>query len=170
MNFESWLAKLLGQKKHEVQHLLADQTALHFLIAWSLLESKCFNGYVKVDHLDRFSKRIVEKESFDTATISKAASHFHARYQDKAKYKHLMYKQDSPKMTSILQQSFSSLQPYEMVFLVALTVYRFRNNIFHGNKGVDSWLNYKQQIDYCIDAMQAFINNAESINPSLLIA
>jgi hypothetical protein len=169
VNFEGWLASLLGQREQQVQRLLEDQTALHFLIIWSLFESKCFSGFVKADGLEKFSERIIANESFDATTISAAASHFHRRYQDKQLYKNLMHKQSSPKMKSVLEQPFDSLQPQDVVFLVALTVYRFRNNIFHRNKGVASWLRFKDQIEYCIQVMKAFVTHAESVTPSLRV-
>ncbi len=167
MNFEGWLAKLLGQSVSDVHLLLQEKAALHFLIAWSLFESKCFNGFVKEKHLEAFSRRIVAKESFNTASISAAAAHFHARYRDKGRYKNLVHENSSPKMTSLLQQPLHSLQPQDAVFLVAFTVYRFRNNIFHGNKKVEAWLRFKEQIEHCIDGMKAFISHAESLAPSL---
>ena len=169
MNFECWLASLLSQSEDQVRCLLKDETALHFLIIWSLFESKCFNGFAKADGLEDFSERIVAKESFNATSISEAASYFHKRYQDKRLFKNLMHKQSSPKMKSVLQQSFDSLQPQDMVFLGALTVYRFRNNIFHGNKGVASWLSFRDQIEYCIDIMKAFVTHAESVRPSLRV-
>lgn len=166
-NFEGWLASLLGQEEQQIRNLLKDQTALHFLITWSLFESKCFNGFVKADGLEKFSERIVANESFDATYISAAASHFHNRYQNQRFYNNLMHQQSSPKMESTLQRPFELLEPQDMVFLVALTVYRFRNNIFHGNKGVKSWLNFKNQIEYCIEVMKAFVAHAESVRPSL---
>ena len=41
--------------------------------------------------------------------------------------------------------------------MLLVVVYRFRNNIFHGNKGVDSWLQYRPQIEKCTNVMQHLI-------------
>lgn len=167
MNFENWLANLLGQAEPEIKRLLQDEMALHFLIAWSLFESKCFNGYVRIKDLEAFSQRIVIKESFKIDSVRKIAEHFHARYQSVDLYKNLMHEQTSTKMASLLEQPFDSLRPEDVVFTVVLTVYRYRNNIFHGSKGIESWLNFKPQILYCTDAMRVFVSHAESITPSL---
>lgn len=34
----------------------------------------------------------------------------------------------------------------QRIFFLAIVAYRFRNNMFHGNKGVQSWLLYTKQI------------------------
>jgi hypothetical protein len=64
MKFEHWLGELLGESEHEVAYLLKDETALRFLIAWSLFEAKCFDGFVKLDGLDAFACRLIS-ESYD---------------------------------------------------------------------------------------------------------
>ncbi len=91
--------------------------------------------------------------------------------QDKTRFMNLMHAQPSPKtaakMAQLLNKSFDSLQPRETVFLVAFTVYRFRNNMFHGNKGVDSWLQYTEQIELCTGVMQRFVSHAEARVPSM---
>lgn len=33
-------------------------------------------------------------------------------------------------------------------------VYRYRNNMFHGNKGLESWLQFEEQIKDCITVMK----------------
>ncbi len=39
--FGEWLAELLGQDRGEVEKLLKSERAVHFLMAWSLFESRC---------------------------------------------------------------------------------------------------------------------------------
>lgn len=158
---------MLGHPESQVQLLLTDKTALHFLVAWSLFESKCFNGFVKISDLKAFSARIVG-EAFDVAAIDDAVNHFHDRYQNQKLRKNLMHSQACTWLELILNKPRRELSPQEVVCLVALTAYRFRNNIFHGNKGIASWLKFKKQIGYCMDAMKAFVFHAESKNPSLL--
>lgn len=167
MSFEGWLAKLLGHDEQDVRRLLQDKMALHFLMAWSLYESKLFGGYVKLDNIDAFCKRIVEQEGLDASSIAAIAEHFHARYQDTTGYHHLMHTQVSPLMDAILKKPFDSLSGQEITFVVAITVYRYRNNIFHGNKRVNSWLTFRPQIRHCVNAMQAFVDHAEQRLPSL---
>ena len=54
-----------------------------------------------------------------------------------------------------------------MMYSVVVVVYRFRNNMFHGNKGVASWLRYREQIALCVLAMQEFIAHAEALTPTM---
>jgi len=35
-----------------------------------------------------------------------------------------------------------------------------RNNIFHGNKGVESWLQFAEQIEMCQGVMQKLIDTS----------
>lgn len=166
MRFEQWLGELLSQDQFEVRRLLQNPAALHFLIAWSLFESKCFDGYVKIDKLEAFAARLVA-ESYDSGLIAEAASHFHARYQDKERYRQLMHRQPCKRMDALVQRQLESVRPEDSIFIVALVLYRFRNNMFHGNKGVQSWLQFTKQILLCTDAMQGFVSHAESMRPSL---
>ncbi len=70
----------------------------------------------------------------------------------------------------LLAKSVNRLSDAESVFLLSFVVYRFRNNIFHGNKGVNSWLSYTEQIELCIRSMMAFVNHAESRLPTMALA
>ena len=45
--FPQWLFKPLNQSEGEVQRVLRDDTALHFLMTWSLFKSKYFSGFMK---------------------------------------------------------------------------------------------------------------------------
>lgn len=46
--------------------------------------------------------------------------------------------------------------------LILFVVYRFRNNIFHGNKGVNSWIQYTEQIRHCVQVMKVLISQYQS--------
>ena len=157
MSFELWFAKYLHQEVKEVELLLKDKTATKFLIAWSIFESKCFGGFVRIDTLPDFAKTLSENSDFDFEVVKAAAAHFHHRYQDSQRYTNLMHKQKSKELKNILSKEFEVLCNYEIALLLLLVIFRFRNNIFHGNKGVHSWLSYGEQINLCINTMQSFI-------------
>lgn len=171
--FTKWLAALLKQNELEVQRLLRSDSALHFLVAWSLFESKCFNGYLKAQCLQPFAIRIVG-EGFPTAKIAAELSHFHDRYQDKKKLENLLQGNRTPAQVGgefkrLVTRPVDALTSEEQSFLVACVVYRYRNNIFHGYKGVESWLRFKPQIRLCTSAMQAFVLHAESCSPTMAV-
>ncbi|HCE68278.1 MAG: hypothetical protein A2X82_03590 [Geobacteraceae bacterium GWC2_55_20] len=157
MTFDQWFAKYLDQDEHQVEVLLCDKTAIRFLIAWSIFESKCFRGFAKINELSDFAKTFSERHDFDFAALQVPAALFHIRYQDKQLYKNLMHSQQSKELESVLIKEFCNLNSYEITLMLLIVIYRFRNNIFHGNKGVKSWLVFGEQINLCINAMQSFI-------------
>lgn len=160
MTFDQWFADYLKQDESEVKRLLADRTATRFLIAWSLFESRCFEGFAKISKFSGFAKAIAENGDFKCAVLREPAMHFHARYQDKKCYKNLIHRKPLEELEKILAKKFAELSEYELIFLLVFVVYRFRNNIFHGNKGVESWLGYKEQINLCLNVMQSLISVA----------
>ena len=156
--FDQWLADYLQQDQHQVECLLSDKTGTRFLIAWSLLESRYFGGFAKVDKFSAFATEVTENNAFRKENFLEPGRHFHNRYQDKRRYKNLMHKQSSKKLEGILSTKFDTLSDYQRIFMLVFVVYRFRNNIFHGNKKVESWLKFKEQIGFCLRVMQSLIS------------
>lgn len=161
--FEKWLATYLEQDQREINRLLNDKTATNFLITWSLFEARCFKGFATVPQFSSFTKKIIKAKSYKKSTFLKAGKHFHIRYQDKSRYNNLMYKQKSQHLKDIFLKKINELTDYEIIFMLIFVVYRFRNNIFHGNKGVNSWLQYKEQIELCLSVMQVLIMSTKAI-------
>lgn len=159
--FEAWYADLLGEREIEVRRLMNDRGAVRFLIAWSLFESRCFKDSANEREIRDLSSRIV-REGFDDARLSEPMKHFHERYQDKSRLRHLLNKRLGEYLTELLGRPLGDLASSERVFVVLFVVFRFRNNIFHGTKGVQSWLQYGEQIRLCTEAMQAVITHVES--------
>jgi hypothetical protein len=155
--FDQWFANFLGQDALQVETLLNDKTAIRFLIAWSLFETSCFGGFARVEKFEAFVRDSLSTKGFKPSELMGAANHFHNRYQDKELYGNLMCEQKSPKLNSILSKDFELLFADEIVFFVIFVVCRYRNNIFHGNKGVASWLKFQNQIKLCIKVMQTLI-------------
>jgi hypothetical protein len=155
MIFEQWFARYLHQDESQVKLLLKDTTATKFLITWSIFEAKCFKGFAKIDMFPNFTQNLPREVDFEE--LKKSALYFHKRYQDERLRKNLMHRQKSEELKSILTKDFEKLSNIEIALMMLIVIYRFRNNIFHGNKGVKSWLVYKDQIILCIDAMQGFI-------------
>lgn len=160
--FDQWFASYLGESEIEITRLLQDKTAVQFLIAWSLLESKSFSGFLKKKEIASYAQKITDSEDFEIAEIRQIGMYFHERYQDETRRKQLLHKDNCAIFDNILKKPFDRLDEYEVVYLVVYVVYRYRNNIFHGNKKVASWLHYKQQIIYCTHAMQALVTHNKS--------
>ena len=162
--FDRWVANYLVQDAHEVARLIHDKTTIHFLVAWSLFETSCFGGEAGVNKFETFARTFIDAKKFQSSDLMDTTNHFHNRYQDKKLYRNLMHKQKSQQLESIRQKDFKSLSGYEIVYFVIFVVYRYRNNIFHGNKSVRSWLNFKPQIKWCIEVMQTFITFVEALH------
>lgn len=159
LDFDAWFADYLGERPEEVPRLLEDKTAVRFLIAWSLLEPRCFGGFARGKDLSYHCQRLV-KEEFDLVPLNPILEHFHSRYQCEELHLDLMRGNTKPNIKPLLEKSLDELSNYEKVFLIVSVVFRYRNNIFHGLKSVKSWLEYEEQIDYCIRIMQSLITHA----------
>lgn len=165
-SFSQWLGAILEQNEMQIRRLLADETAIHFLLSWALFESKCFEGYLKARKLKPFIEKLPAQSEKLDRTILDAARHFHERYQDNRRLRHLAPEARTPdwmvkELKEMLGVAFEDLEQRQLRILTVYVVYRFRNNMFHGAKGVDSWLQYTKQIRLCVAAMQSFISYAE---------
>jgi len=101
---------------------------------------------------------VTENKAFQKDDFLEFGRYFHSRYQNKKRYKNLIHKRNSKEFEGIISTQFDILSDYQLIFMLLFVVYRFRNNIFHGNKGVESWLKYKEQIDFCRRIMQSIIS------------
>ena len=162
--FNRWFADYLAQSPLEVERLLCDRTAVQFLIAWSLLETGCFHGFAQGKELKSHCTRLVEVENFDAKVLAPIVAAFHSRYKNKKRYANLMHDHALPDIKDLLARPILSLSPLEKVFLVVSVIFRYRNNIFHGTKGVQSWLVFKPQIEQCIQAMQHLLSHGKAVS------
>ena len=162
--YSYWLSTHLGNSENEVRKLLADKSALYFLMTWSIFESKCFNGYCKIEKIDKFADNLYKTIEFENLTLS--TQHFHERYQCDELFDNLMHKQKCSRMIAVLEKPFNEARREDLIYFIVIVIYRYRNNIFHGNKGVKSWLKYREQIEHCIAAMQVMVSHTESTTQS----
>ena len=156
-DFDKWLADYFGQEESQITELLSDATATRFLIAWSLFETSYFQGRAIAERIEKFT---IPKETDLNSIINELdeyVSFFHNRYQNNTVYKNLMHKNTNKRMENLIKKSFTSLNSEEKIFFAMLVVFRYRNNIFHGNKRVQHWSDYKDCILKCITMMQLLI-------------
>ena len=50
----------------------------------------------------------------------------------------------------VLNKDWSKCDPVAKLQFGLYVIYRFRNNIFHGNKTIFEWLNNREQIEDCV--------------------
>lgn len=161
--FEAWFAELLGQSELNVRRLLNDGRAIRFLLTWAIFEPRCFDASANEEKIYGLSRKITRR-GFDEGVLSEALEHFHARYQDKSRLRHLLHGRKAERLRKSLALSTEELSPADRTFLVLFVVFRFRNNMFHGNKGVAAWLQYGEEIRLCTEAMQSVITYLEKSN------
>jgi hypothetical protein len=161
--FTQWLAGFLAADAHDVDDSLHDRRLLHFLVAWSLFESSCFDGCFQKDQTKVFAARIVNDEGFAVAPIAATAKHFHDRYQDPARLRRLLRRDAWRDFRAVLKKDFDALAAEEKVFLVAAVTYTLRSNLFLSHKGVQTWQRYGAQFDHCIAAMQVLLTHTKTV-------
>lgn len=143
-------------------------------MAWSIFEAKCFAGYLKAGCLRKFARRVCS-EGFKVDAISAPVAHFHQRYKDGGTLGNLLHDKKTlgpvvSEFKRCISTPLSDLGFEDQVFLVSFVVYRFRNNMFHGNKRVQSWLRFREQISLCTFSMQQFVLHSESVIPTMQVA
>jgi hypothetical protein len=166
--FRDWLGKVPGMNETERRQLTTSRLAERFLIVWHLFEVMCFDRNCTQRNLRDRSKRYAPALNLE---LDQDFLHFHARYQDAEKLRHLLNEPESKTVghtrgdvTSILRIKAEDVPDEDRVYLLIAVVNRYRNNMFHGNKGLHSWLNYKEQIERCIRCMQRFVE-VECLRP-----
>ena len=161
--FTQWLVSHLGLKgESEVSKLLGNQLAIEFLISWSIFEASCFDRFFQLKKIEDLYQELLQNSHYQSKSMRKYVEYFHDRYQNSDRYNHLTYGKKYPDFQNIINKSVSELKTDEEVFLLIFVVFRYRNNIFHGNKGVSSWLLYQEEIKKCCDIMQYFTDMKHS--------
>lgn len=161
-----------NEEKHNfVSGMLTNAIATNFLLVWPIMEQKLFDGFLTKGQLE--PKAAEWASSFPGLNMEQATRHFHNRYQDAEKYE-LLRKNPKSKnadkvekcqhMNDILEKSYTELANEEKLFILLYVTYRFRNNIFHGNKIIDNWAESEAEINYCIQFMMNIVSACAHLN------
>lgn len=156
-SIKDWLTNHLEADSNSVEEYFKNNNVTGFLIIWTLFEQKIFRGYIKFSDINSFSKK--NKDLISTESIlDENFVHFHNRYQNLRYFKNLIHKERKADIEQIRITSVEELDNEEKLKFLLYVVYRYRNNIFHGNKAVSSWIRYKEQIDKCVTTMTKLID------------
>lgn len=152
-----------------VRDMLSNERATAFLLVWPIMEQKLFGGAVtnvddKPNSILAFSQN--NQSLFARLNMDDSAQYFHHRYKRSITFYRKLYAKPNKQrgnstFDQILVKNYSgenSLTDQEKLYLLLFVTYRYRNNIFHGNKEVNVWKNYVDQMNRCIDFMIALIN------------
>ena len=173
--FEEWLTGHWKTNADQVNEVLNDKLAFCFLIAWSILEPLCSDNSSHGGFAGQIGRiaGIVSKDD-RINKLQSNAKYFYDRYQNPENFRRLMhhktlkgaYKGDAYLTRIIKADSFDSLDVKQYVYLLLWVVFRYRNNIYHGNKIVETWSNYRDEIQKCIFCMQIIIDTLSDLQQS----
>ena len=166
--FSEWLAKQLkAQSKEDIQKVCDEKYALYFLMTWNIFEKTLFDSDCRMGKAlsasDLIGKLAVKFDSQEQAALCR----FFERYKNSSEYVRRLFnttKEGKDVFASYLKkENFSDLlaEKEKAVKFALCIIIRYRNNMFHGNKGVSNWLEYRQQINDCTCLMQHFISKHE---------
>ena len=151
-----WLARQFDTKHWNVTDLLRTQNATVYLLIWPIMEQKLFDGFMQAKKIDSFSEKM--GEYFNEMDAEHKVRYFYNRYQDKEKYRRLTDSKNYPSMEEVLAKEYDALTGRDKMVIMMTTVYRYRNNIFHGNKAIGEWNKYSKEIKYCIEFMMSVVD------------
>lgn len=156
---KEWLSQYFDTNVTQINQLLKDELATSFLLIWPIFEQVFFSGFCKKDNIEKFSKNYE-----DFFCYEEIFQHFYLRYQNNDYYRHLTHQSCYLKFKQILYKPQNDITDSEKLLFITFVVYRYRNNIFHGNKGIKSWSQFKQQIEYCIEFMTSMLTKKKLNN------
>ena len=156
----TWLASYFQTTTKIVDEMLKDENATTYLLVWPLFEQRLFNGFMRQAEITTVANKYAA--FYSELNVDDAVKHFHDRYQDSGRYKNLRHTDKAAYVTKILSQKVTDLSEEDKLVLLIYVVYRYRNNIFHGNKGIKSWSGYTTQINFCLNFMMTMLDCAEN--------
>lgn len=151
-----WLADHFSTEAWNIQDMLQTQNATVYLLIWPIMEQRVFDGFMQGKKIVPVSEKL--GEYFDEMNADEKARYFHSRYQDAEKYRRLTDSKKYKPMEIVLAKEYSELTNIEKMTLMMTTVFRYRNNIFHGNKAIGDWNKYSQEIEYCTEFMMSVVD------------
>ena len=159
---QTWLAKYFNTEEERIKQILKTQLATTYLLIWPIMEQALFKGFMKKNDIERVATKL--ESYYSKLDAEESARYFHDRYKDKNLYRNLKHGNDCPKINRIISKSFEDTSSYERLMLLLYVVYRYRNNIFHGNKGISSWTRYGKEINLCIRFMMNIVDCSKEHN------
>lgn len=161
MNLESkkWLANILEAKDADLSLYLTNEDVSGFLIIWTLFEQKHFDGFVRYNKLETYAKNNSEIIR-DNGNLKEIFNYFFSRYKNSEPFSNLIHEYTYKEIENLLKED--DVSDEKKLFFLIFVVYRYRNNIFHGVKGVQSWTKFEEQIKKCISIMIECIDKSKN--------
>ena len=151
-----WLANFYETDTRNITSLLDCQVATTYLLIWPVMEQNLFSGFMKQDKIAETATRYTLY--YSEMNIEEDVKYFYDRYQNRRFFRNLKHGSYHTEVDDILKKRYNVLSPTEKLHLMIFVVYRYRNNIFHGSKGINSWLQFSEQIEKCISFMMKIVD------------
>ena len=150
----TWLASYLPSHPDWPEKMLRSEEAAGFLLIWPIYEQHIFRGFLKENDIYDYATHY--ERAFPELCIDEIVRHFHTRYQNKSTQKNMRF--DGRSYEYILKKPYEHLSNHDKMRFAMYVVYRYRNNIFHGNKRIEEWPDYEREINDCLQIMMALMD------------
>lgn len=150
----------------EIRDMLQNQNTVLYLLIWPIMEQRHFSGFFRSNKIDDAAEEL-QKYYNDELNIDldKIVERFFKRYNiaKDNNNKHFRNLQPDSEIgieyqEILMKKDYTSLHPKEKIKLLLFVIYRYRNNIFHGNKNIQEWSKYELQINDCLFGMMKLMD------------
>ena len=153
MNVINWAKKYYGVTD-DTQSIFESSNAFSFLFIWAIFEGEACGGYAKINQIKTIKNR------FSNINILEIFSFFQLRYSNnKSKFDNLRISEQKIKQRTYNILTSKSPTKDEMTEALLVILFRFRNNIFHGNKKPLQWGKYDDCLCHLINFMIIALKN-----------
>lgn len=156
MNYD--ICRWLSGKYHigvtEATEIVDNKSVYCFLLVWSTMERKVFGRNCGISNIKKALEWL--EPHYDELQCEEIFNHFFARYQSKQMRDDLLAserKNDVKDEIKKICKRQGNISDGNKLYLMMYVAYRFRNNLFHGNKEFSRWLNNNAEIELCINLM-----------------
>ena len=111
---------------------------MHFVLLWSLFESEVLGRRGDVNRLVKVARQWADAELLTETTFAPQLAYFRARYcpggvlSEHFAYLNLREGPTRDQVETVLRDD--AVEPAESAAAILIVVYRYRNNLFHGEK------------------------------------
>lgn len=169
INIKEWIcSKLNIQDSDKLQSLYNDHFALNYLFVCTIFERTNFDKFMQVSKIKKIAKS--KKDFIDK--LENEFNNFYNRYkisiEGNQKRKGLCNQEEcnnskcsyfnNCNFLKILKKSSNKITDEDKIYFLVYIIYRYRNNMFHGSKDLETWKDYRDQIKECINIMMKLSN------------
>ena len=152
---EQWLANKWCVPPGFVDDFFEMQISTYFLLVWPIFEHDVCDGFMETGKILDVARKF--GNCYDEMDIDVILKKFYERYKDRnspnSNWNGLCHDDSSRAKSNaerVLNIGWNRSDSVAKLQFGLYVIYRFRNNIFHGNKQIFEWLHNREQIEDCI--------------------